>query len=269
MTVSILGCGWFGKALGIHLIGMGYQVKGSTTSIEKLETLNLAGIQSYLLKIDETSPVPGDSEFWNCDALIIASNVKLLENVGYLNGLEDLVRIVDVKNIKRVIFVSSISVYGEPNQSVDENSMPQPATSSAEHLLKLEASIKKIKEAQTTLLRFGGLVGPGRMPGSFLAGRKDIPNGLAPVNLIHLSDCIGIMEFLLTATNLPDCLNAVSPDHPTRAAYYTMAARMQGLDLPTFVLENRAWKIVRSKYQTYKYAINDWEEWLLAQKRPR
>lgn len=262
ITVSILGCGWFGKALGVLLVEKGYQVMGSTTSTEKLESLNALGINSYLLNIDGMLPVTEDLEFWNCDALIIASNVKLQERPGYIDGIENLARIIGSKNIKKVIFVSSISVYGEPNDRVNEISTPNPATISAKRLLALEAAIKAIEGSQVSILRFGGLVGPARMPGSFLAGKQHIPNGLAPVNLIHLTDCIGITNSLLDAPDLPSYVNAVSPDHPTRFAFYTAAAKQQGLELPGFVLENHAWKIVDSVYQGYQYKIKDWGQWL-------
>ncbi|WP_416171378.1 NAD(P)-binding domain-containing protein [Algoriphagus boritolerans] len=39
-TVSIIGLGWIGEPLGIHLQEKGFQVLGSTTSAEKLEHLS-------------------------------------------------------------------------------------------------------------------------------------------------------------------------------------------------------------------------------------
>jgi len=46
---------------------------------------------------------------------------------------------------------------------------------------------------QTTVIRLAGLIGPGRNPARFFAGKTNIPNGNAPVNLIHLDDCIGFI----------------------------------------------------------------------------
>ena len=49
--ISILGCGWLGFSLAKALTKLGYQVKGSTTTINKLEQLKEIGIASYLFDI--------------------------------------------------------------------------------------------------------------------------------------------------------------------------------------------------------------------------
>jgi nucleoside-diphosphate-sugar epimerase len=265
MVVSILGCGWLGSALGKYLAEKGHDVRGSVTKPEKLDVLNSAGITGFLIKLSEQETFDEGSEFWNSDVLIIASNVNLQANTGYLNALSRVAKIIALKKTNRVIVVSSTSIYGDPNNIVDERSVPCPKTPSAARLLEIESIFKHIKETQATIMRCGGLVGPGRMPGSFLAGKQNISNGLAPVNLIHLSDCIGIIECLLNTGSNIDCINAVAPDHPSRQHFYTTAARVQGLQVPEFVLEKNSWKIVHSNFVEtlgYHYLVNDWESWL-------
>ena len=51
--VSVLGCGWLGKPLSISLLDEGYSVKGSTTSEEKLELLEMNNITPYIVNISE------------------------------------------------------------------------------------------------------------------------------------------------------------------------------------------------------------------------
>ena len=53
--------------------------------------------------------------------------------------------------------------------------------------------MRECKKFNTTVIRFGGLIGYDRMPGKFLTGKKDLPNGDAPVNLIHRDDCVQII----------------------------------------------------------------------------
>jgi nucleoside-diphosphate-sugar epimerase len=263
MVVSILGCGWLGSALGKHLVESGHRVNGSVTKPPKLSVLNNMGMQSFLLEIIEDTSIDPGSAFWTCDALVISSNVKLDNNAGYLNGLKDVAQILLSKNVRRIIIVSSTSVYGDSNSGISESGPVQPSTTSAQRLVEIEDIFKQI--ANTTIMRFGGLVGPGRMPGSFLAGRKDVPNGLAPVNLIHLSDCIGLIETLLHTEESVGVLNAVAPDHPSRADFYTQAAAAQNLPLPEFVMEKTSWKIVSSQWTEklgYRYQINNWTAWL-------
>jgi len=264
MVVSILGCGWLGSALGKHLVENGYQVNGSVTRPEKLSLIEQIGMKSFLLKISDEA-VDLSSGFWNCDALVISSNVRLDNNAGYLNGLESIAEILRSKKVKRIVVVSSTSVYGEPNAIMDETAVVEPNTSSAKRLVDIERIFQYIPDTQTTLMRCGGLVGPGRLPGSFLAGRKNVPNGLAPVNLIHLTDCVGLIECILNTEEPVEVINAVSPDHPSRADFYTQAAAAQNLTLPEFVPEKTSWKIVKSLGSAnlgYNYQVSNWADWL-------
>lgn len=264
--VSILGCGWFGTALAVHLLNDGFDVKGSATSKEKVSVLQQRGIPSYNIRLDqEVSLLSPDSDFWLSDALIISSNVKLAANDGYRSGMQNLVQQVKSTAMKKIIFISSTSVYGDHNAVVDDHTACSPDSPSGTVLLELESLLQNIPGVQFVSLRFGGLVGPGRLPGSFFAGKKNIPNGLAPVNLIHLEDCIGITALLLSLENLPSSVNGVSPDHPSRAEFYVLAAQQQGLEVPEFIMEKTDWKIVGSSFlqeRGYAFRISDWKTWL-------
>jgi nucleoside-diphosphate-sugar epimerase len=265
MVVSILGCGWLGSALGKSLVKKGYDVRGSVTNPEKLVALSSVGIKSFIVNLKEEEILDDQSDFWNCDVLVVASNVNLQSNHGYIKALNSVTEIIALKQVKRAIVVSSTSIYGEPNAIVDESSTPNPQTLSAERLLEIEMLFQDINGIQATMMRCGGLVGPGRMPGSFLAGKQNIANGLAPVNLVHLSDCIGIIESLLKTVSKIEVINAVAPDHPSRQDFYTTAAQVQKLPLPGFAPEKNSWKVVRSnlaEHLGYQYQINNWESWL-------
>lgn len=265
MKISILGYGWFGSALGMSLLEDGHEIKGSVTTEQKLEALCATGIRASLIKLGGPEPLNPAADFWDCDALVIASNVRLVANPTYNDGLKQVIEIILSKCIKKTILISSTSVFGDTRQYVDEISICNPETGSGEILLQMESLFQQLPDGLSTALRFGGLVGPGRHPGRFFAGKKGVANGLAPVNLIHLDDCIGITKRLLQMERLPRCLNAVGPDHPSRAAFYTLAAEMQGLPIPEFIPEKLGWKIVGSKYNEeigYKYLVNDWESWL-------
>ncbi len=87
---------------------------------------------------------------------------------------------------------------------------------------------------QTTVIRFGGLIGPGRHPVNFLSGKKQIKDPNAPINLIHQEDCIGIILKVLEEEAWGTIINAVSPKHPDREHYYTEVANLKNLALPEF-----------------------------------
>jgi nucleoside-diphosphate-sugar epimerase len=120
--------------------------------------------------------------------------------------------------------------------------------------LKVEKILQSNTHFKTTIVRFGGLIGNDRHPIYFLAGRKNIENPDAPINLIHLEDCIGIIhEILRYAQNDNLVLNAVAPLHPSKREYYTQKAIELQLPLPEFEEKNKVTgKIISSeKIETY------------------
>ncbi|GAA4087414.1 SDR family oxidoreductase [Mucilaginibacter panaciglaebae] len=257
MTVSILGCGWYGLELAKALVNKWTKVKGSTTSAGKLELLSQQGIEPYLINLSTDEPI--DTEFFDCDVLWIAIPPRARTGNGeaYLQNLERLIPYIKSHHIKQVVLISSTGVYGNHNAEVTELDAPNPDAESGRILLAAEGLLKAESAFTTTIIRFGGLIGPGRDPGVFFAGKANIPNGEAPVNLIHLTDCIGISCAILDKQAFGYTYNAVSPSHPTKAEFYVGAANVRGLLSPQFIEEITDWKVVSSmnveKYLGYEF----------------
>jgi nucleoside-diphosphate-sugar epimerase len=126
---------------------------------------------------------------------------------------------------------------------VTEETKTCPETESGRQLVAVEQLLQTNIHFKTTILRFGGLIGEDRHPIRFLAGRKNLENPKAPINLIHQTDCIGIiMTILRQAQNdkweWNETFNAVAPFHPSREQYYTQKAIDLGLELPQFNSES-------------------------------
>ncbi|MFA6087046.1 SDR family oxidoreductase [Mucilaginibacter sp.] len=267
MTVSILGCGWYGLALAKALVAKGISVKGSTTSSGKLETLSAGNIKPFLidLSVDDASY---DADFFTCDVLVIAIPPKSRSGGGaeYVPKLQRVINAINQNQIQKVILISSTGVYADLNMEVNELTDPQPDTLSGKILYGAEELFRQQTDFKPTIIRFGGLIGPGREPGRFFAGKKDIPNGLAPVNLIELNDCISITEAVLNKDAFGYTFNACTPHHPPKFAFYTGAATKAGLERPAFVLELKEWKIINSinvdAVLGYQYKIDNWDSWL-------
>ena len=264
MVVSILGCGWYGKALALSLIKKGFSVKGSATSKEKLKLLEREGIIPYRLKLgNEDLPMP--HEFFNCDILVISIPPRTRSGEGdsYLAKLSAVINNILVNDVKRVIYISSTGVYSEQNKTVTEMDEPLPDNASGHILLDAEKLFSKQTKFKTTLIRFGGLVGPGRHPGRFFAGKTDIPNGRAPVNMIYQSDAVGITEAIITQDLFGYTINACAPDHPEKGSFYPMMASVGGYPIPQFIDELQNWKLVESVYLetllNYKFQVPEWK----------
>ncbi|WCT10007.1 SDR family oxidoreductase [Mucilaginibacter jinjuensis] len=263
MTVSILGCGWFGFALAKSLLQEGVAVKGSTTSKSKLSELVDVGIIPFLIQIDQNA---GESnpDFFDCDLLVVCipPQIKAEEGELFLQKINNIISAINQYQISKVIYISTTGVYGDLGIEVNENSDPQPDTENGKLLLQAELIFQSQPNFKTTIVRFGGLVGPGRHPGRFFAGKKDIANGKAPVNLIHQVDAVGVVMAIVKGQYFGQVFNGCSPDHPSRSDFYTGAARQGGFEIPEFKDELKGWKIVSStkvsELLDYEFKVKDW-----------
>lgn len=248
--ISILGCGWLGLPLAKKLIENGYEVKGSTTSESNLELLKNAGISPYQIKMEENE-ITGNMESFleNTDVLLVDVPPKLRGDFteNFVQKIKNLIPFVENSKVEKVLFVSSTSVYGDtfPIQELDEESALNPDTESGKQLVEVEKLLQSNENFQTTILRFGGLIGPERNPAKFLAGKENVANPNAPINFIHQEDCIGIICAMLRQVENDnwkwnDTFNAVTPNHPNRENYYTEKALEMNLKVPTFVKDSNS-----------------------------
>lgn len=262
--ISILGCGWLGLPLAKTLLENGFWVKGSTTSVDKLSMLTNLGIQPYLINLTPTlSNGEGDETI---EAFLEASKTLIInippklrgsEKENFVSKIRNLIPFIEKSGVENVIFISSTSVYGEDNLVVTEETELNPDTESGKQLVQSEQLLLSNSNFKTSILRFGGLIGEDRHPIKFLAGRTNIENPNAPINLIHQDDCIGIiLEILRQAQNNKlvwnETFNAVTPFHPSRKEYYTQKAIEFNLPLPEFNSENLTFgkTIASSKVET-------------------
>lgn len=267
--ISILGCGWYGFALAKQLLALGYKVKGSTTSEAKLAILKTEGIEPFLVNFN-TENNEYEASFFNCDVLFIA--IPPMRKTPQLNDyaakLNNIAAAAAKALVKQLVFVSSTGIYPDDNKVFNELTRPKPITDAGKMLLAAEEVLKNNKAFTTTILRFGGLIGPERNLAKHFAGKKEIANGLAPINLIHLTDCLGISLTILKEQAFGHIFNAVTPNYPTRAAFYTHACIVSGLQKPEFIPQLLTWKQIESTnvpaILAYKFKINNWLAWLPA-----
>lgn len=242
--ISILGCGWLGLPLAKKLIEKGHSVNGSTTSENKLSILENVGINPFLVTLESESVSESINDFLNNSEILIIDIPPKLRGSNadssdysrkiFVEKIENLIPFIEKSTIKKVLFISSTSVYGDENKIITEETNPNPETESGKQLLLTETLLQKNQNFETTILRFGGLIGEDRHPVKFLAGKENIENPDAPVNLIHQKDCISIIEEIINQSKWNDVFNAVAPFHPTREEYYTIKAKEQNLILPKF-----------------------------------
>ena len=260
-TISILGCGWYGLPLAKSLIEDRFIVKGSTTSEAKLETLAKFNIKPYLINFDGEHAYY-DDDFFNCDILIISIPPKRNVQADYPNKIKNIASAAEKAKVKQIIFISSTGIYQDGNFVVNESVIPKPNTPAGEVLQEAESILKGYQSFETTIIRFAGLIGPDRNLAKHFAGKIDIPNGLAPINLIHLDDCIGLTKAVIDQKAFGKTYHGVTPNHPTRENFYTKACETAGLEKPSFKEELLTWKQIESnnvsRFLAYDFKVKDW-----------
>ncbi|SMB99742.1 NAD-dependent epimerase/dehydratase [Hymenobacter roseosalivarius DSM 11622] len=245
-TIAVLGCGWLGLPLAKALVAEGYSVAGTTTTPTRVLTLRDASIRPYLLSLG------GKFTATDRDTLhtLLSGTETLVLNVpprrgtttgSYVDLLRPVAQAVSTCQVKQVLFVSSTSVYADEPRAMRETDA-QASPDAASDILRAEDLFAPQTNGQdqerNTVVRLGGLFGPQRPPGRFLAGRHDVAQASAPVNLIHLADCVGLLSAIIRKQAWGYTFNACALSHPVRSDFYSKAARQLGLKPPGFRLDD-------------------------------
>ena len=228
--------------------------------------LKNAGISTFQIQLEEHQIIGTIEDFLKeTDVLVIDIPPGLRKAISptlemtFVNKVKILIPFIEKSGIQKVIFVSSTSVYGDgfPIVEIREETKPNPDTESGKQLVIAETLLQSNSHFKTTVIRFGGLLGDDRHPIKFLAGRTNVENPDAPVNMIQREDCIGIIETIIGKElrqaqsdkwEWNQTFNAVAPQHPTRKAYYHKNAEIFNLSLPTFAENSESkGKIISSK----------------------
>ncbi len=239
--ISILGCGWLGFPLAQRLLSddISCQVKGSTTSSDKIEKFKQLGIEGFLLNLNPE--ISGNEDeiksFFDCDALIISIPPRLTKNEPDFHPRQIQSVIEHIKNspVKEILYISSTSIYPDLNRIVVENDVTSPEQSPSPAMVEAENLLINLRgERNVSILRHGGLLGYNRIPGKYVKGQKDMTTGSIPVNYIHPDDSVGIMISILQKGVVNETFNIVAPLHPTRKEIYIKSCAQFDWEAPTF-----------------------------------
>ena len=263
--ISILGCGWLGVQMAQTFIQAGYQVKGSRTSEAGCQELEKIGIPAEKVLLTNLKPIQQYELFFDTDILIIAISPSSF-NGKYLyhDAINSILKII--KNNVHIVFISSTSVYADDNNEKFETSATTGISRNSSSIILSEQLITSQIKNKYSIIRPAGLIGKGRYPGKFFAGRKNIANGLAPVNLICGEDVCGIILKLIQQKKWNSIYNACAPDHPTKKDFYSKAAELIGLEKPDFSETKNEFKLINGdkvqKELNYQFIYPDLMAWL-------
>lgn len=189
-----------------------------------MSALKTLGVEPFILDIDNISVYIQD--FLQSDLLIVNIPSK------NINSFCRLINEIEKSSIRKVVFVSSTSVYINNNKTILESDNTDLIQGP---LHSIEEMFRNSKKFKTTIVRFGGLIGYNRNPGIFFRNGKIVTNPDSRVNLIHRDDCIGIIIKIIESGAWEEVFNCCADTHPTKREFYTQAAHAIGESTPKFV----------------------------------
>ena len=226
---GIIGLGWLGTALATFL--------------------NQHDIPNWGTKSSdfnwENDPFPTQ----HCDILFL--NTPPLRQIP---PSEYVAKIPHVDN-RRILFVSSISVYGKQRGVVTESAVVAPETESAKWLVEVENLLQEKFRKNLTILRAGGLMGGDRHPIFSLSKSSRTVNADSPINMIHRDDLVQIIYALSQGKEAPPVVNAVCPYHPRKKDFYDFWSMKLSLPALNYSTNPEAHKIVSSDILAQMYPI--------------
>lgn len=243
LQVGIIGCGWLGSALAKKLQLNNNHVIVTTTTIAKQPKLTQLGLQNELLTLPDDKEKLCAFNVFKQQQLVICIPPQLKHGKkNYIESIKALVKAANCGNIQQLILISTTAVYRGLGGKINEGSQLNLSDNKVQILALAEQALNNFK-GESAIIRFAGLVGKDRHPGNFLAGKTQVVNGDAFVNVIHQQDAVGIIMSLLTSINSTRhyflqqetiIFNGVSCTHPSRKNFYQQAAKHLQLTQPQF-----------------------------------
>jgi len=236
-TVLILGCGWLGLPLGERLVRNGYEVIGSVRRQSQLSLLEDKGIIPLIVEVGASLSESAVRKLksTNPEVLVIAYPLKsrTMSGTAYEKHIQWISENVNFQSLQQVVLASSTSVYPDGMGMVDETNEYTPEGSGLIQL-RYEEGLRRLFGKKLVVLRLAGLIGGDRQPGRFLAGKKELPNALSPVNLVDREDVLTAFQKVIDEELTNEVFNICSSEHPSRKEYYTKQAELLALELPEF-----------------------------------
>jgi nucleoside-diphosphate-sugar epimerase len=199
MRVLIVGCGYIGLPLAAELARQGHTVFGLRRSATAAAELAAAGVEPLFADITQRETLdalPLDFDWVvNCTASG-GGGVADYQQI-YREGNRHLLQWLGSSRLKKFIYTSSTSVYGQNDGSVvTEDSPTTPDAETAQVLLEAESLLLTAARTEAfpaVILRLAGIYGPGRgyWFKQFMRGEARLEgDGSRYLNMIHRTDAV-------------------------------------------------------------------------------
>lgn len=211
-SVLIIGSGLLGQSIAEKFSKNGYKVSITTTTKDKLITLQNLGYHPIIFNSNEIEHYEPISKL-AFEILVFALPPSKCKTIAYTDVL---INVCDkLRTFNLLVFTSSTSVYLNNGLTHTEESKDLDLSSI---IVQTEQYIKKhIK--QHYIFRLGGLIDKQRHPKSFHKNLI-VKNSNTLVNLVHIKDVASIIYTCIDHKIDFGTYNVCSPEHPSKKEYY-------------------------------------------------
>jgi len=223
-TVSIFGGGWVGAPLAFKLALADFEVQVSASSAHK----QAAHPNIKVLDFRAEPGMPEQAWVPMCQSEIhiwaIPPRRKKNSEEHYLEILGAWVQQIDLSITKKIIFLSSTSIYQNVSDIVTEESDIQESS-----LMAKAEAIVQASEIPSLMLRLGGLMGGDRYVAKYFSGKRN-DGANCPVNYIHKDDVVALIA-KATESIQEGVFNLVAPQHPSKMDVGIYDCEQRGLPI--------------------------------------
>jgi nucleoside-diphosphate-sugar epimerase len=254
MKIGIIGLGWLGLPLAKSLLSKGHDVIGTT----RTRSVGLSHERfSHVLFDPQLKKQASTGYFYDLEILILAFTPSKTDEKTYA---KDCVRILDlVPATCKVILISSTSIYPQRDGVFNEADYPAGAAKT-NAIGYAELAVSSMLRDRLTIIRMSGLTGPKRYPVVAMAKSGKTYQAFDRVNLIHLEDAIGLIEYVIENKLWNKTINGCATEHPFKGAFYTEMALKLGIEAPVFEEKTRSERIISNRHSLelgYRYTYPD------------
>lgn len=236
----IVGCGYLGKRVAKLWMDRGIPVAALTRSESGAAALKALGITPIIGDVTDPQSLTGLVNHGPFQGLFHAVGLdrtsgKSMEDV-YVQGLDNLLKILPARLCPKIVFISSTSVYGQTDGSWINEDTPPDAIGGSGGVVRSAELLLRNQRPESVILRFAGIYGPGRLlRGKAIESGEPIP--VDPdkwLNLIHVDD--GARAVDLAWDKAPQSSTFLIADGKPvlRGDYYRTLARLLQAPSPRF-----------------------------------
>ena len=233
----VVGCGYLGRRIAGELLRKGYHVTATTRSDERISELRELGVDPIRLDLRDWNGGP-TSGAYEVVIYCVSAGRQGDGQLCYLEGPLKIVESLQTSPPEKFLYISSTGVYAQNDGTeVDEESLALSQKGNHGWILGGEKALLTSKgPPRATVIRLGGLYGPGRSPVEWLRQeefrRRLTGSGVAFMNWIHVDDA-AMAIVAAEGRGQPGEIYLVVDGHPVRRReFYEYAARLGNVEPP-------------------------------------